>query len=374
MMPALAEEADLSTDPFDWAFRFASAIETDPKDQASAQQWTLISLIEVGRLDDAERLLPRVDSWRRGVAAAELAAAAVEAGEQARANRMIELAEKAAAEYPEWRLRIQSHLAGAHARRGEEALSRRLGEKLAEDQTGQFAGRGAQTVAIALAADGHPDKALEILETLSEVKDLFGAHRRTQAYLEIARMSSLPKPTRVQVLDRALESARGVPGLLKTRTLTEAAELLAELGRQQQAVGVVEEVEALALEIPDGRDQKPPILCNLARAWARIGSADRAKLLLEKISKAIAHERVLKTDRPGFVANLASVHSVLGNEAKAGQYYNDALDHAAQLVNARPRALAAVKICTFIGRYGFALDADLASRLEGLYDGLGAPW
>jgi hypothetical protein len=367
------EEA-VSTDPFEWAFRFASAIESDPKDRASAQQWTLLGLIETGALDEAERLVTRMDGWRQGVVAAELAVAAVEAGEQTRANRMIELSKKAAAADREWWLRVQSHLVGAYARRGQEALTRSLGEKLAQDQTGQFAGRGAQTLAIALAADGETAMALEVLETLADVKDLFGAHRRTQAYLEIADMESIPRPTRLHVLAKAVESARGVPGLLETRTLTEAAEALGELGRSEQAAAVLEEVQALALKVPDGRDQKPPILCNLARAWVRIGSPERAKPLLDRISRAIAHERMLKTDRPGFLANLASVHLVLGDEAAARALYEDALDHAERLVNARPRALAVVKVCTFMGRYGFPLDARLASKLEGLHDGLGAPW
>jgi tetratricopeptide (TPR) repeat protein len=363
-----------SRDAFEWAFRFATAIETDPKDKASAQQLALLSLAEVGRIDDAEDWASRMDGWRQGVVAAELAAEALRAGDQAQANRLIEMAERAAGKHPEWRLRIRSHLTKALALRGEEETIRAVGERMAEDPTGQFAGQGAYGTALALAVEGRPDKALAELEKLDEVEDLYGAHRRTQAYLEIAKLDSLPAAMRRTFLDRAVESGRGVPGLLKTRTLTEAAGELARHGRHEKAVAVLEEVESLALQVPDGADPKPPVLCNLARAWAEIGEEKRARTVLPHIHEAIRDERVLKTDRPGFIANQASLHMAMGDEKKARSLYDAALGQAAELVNARPRALAVVRVCTFMGRYGFTPDDKIAKRLEELFAGLGAPW
>lgn len=361
-------------DVFDWAFRFASAIETDPKDRAQGQQWTVASLIETGRLAEAEGLVTRIDSWRRGVAAAELGAAALREGQGALANRMIEVAQRAAAGYPEWTLRIQSHLAKAHALRGEQERSQELGKRLAADQTGQFAGQGPYSVALAQAVEGRIDEALATLETMKDVKDLFGAHRRTEGYLDIAALESLPRPMKLKVLEQGVESARGVPGLLKTRTLSEAAEAFAELGETERAVEVLQEVQGIALEVPDGADPKPPVLCNLARSWAAVGKMDRARRVLEQVDAAIAHDRILESDRPSFLANQAGAYAVVGDDDDAARLYNAALDHAEKLVNARPRALAIVKICTFMGRYGFTPDDQIAKRLESLFAGLGAPW
>lgn len=371
--PAGEAAAD-GPDAFQWAYRFASALDVDPKDKASAQHLVVGSLVEVGELERAADLVGEVEGWRRGVAAAAVAREAIRTGDGSVAERMTQVARQVAGEEKEWSLRIQAHLVRAYALAGEEKLIARLNEQLAADLTGQFAGRGEEALAVAYAVDGHPDKALAELEKLDDVKDLYAAHRRTEGYMTIGRLESLPHLERIRFLEKAVESGRKIPGPLKTRPMTEAAEELAHLGRRDKAVTVLSEVEEYSLKLSDGLDGKAPILCNLARAWVRAGSEERARSLLEAIEQAIAGKKILKTDRPGFVANLASVYAVLGDEEGARREYRRALDLAKQLVNARPRALAIVEICSQMGRHGFEPGGPLAAKLEGLFDGLGAPW
>src|SRR4029453_8804477 len=78
---------------FDWAFRFASAIHSDPKDMARAQENIVDDLAEAGHLDEAIRRAELIEGWRRGAAFADLASRLAEAGRAEDARRILARAE-----------------------------------------------------------------------------------------------------------------------------------------------------------------------------------------------------------------------------------------------------------------------------------------
>src|SRR5258706_8744317 len=56
--------APLTRDPLDTAFRFATALEADPNDQALAQGQVVTELIALGRLDEAGERAGEIKGWR----------------------------------------------------------------------------------------------------------------------------------------------------------------------------------------------------------------------------------------------------------------------------------------------------------------------
>src|SRR4030095_4973989 len=82
--PAASASLDApGSEAFDWAFRFASAIHSDPKDMARAQQNVVDDLADAGRLDEAIVRAEKIEGWRRGAAFADLAARLAEKGRTA---------------------------------------------------------------------------------------------------------------------------------------------------------------------------------------------------------------------------------------------------------------------------------------------------
>ena len=84
--------------------------------------------------------------------------------------------------------------------------------------------------------------------------------------------------------------------------------------------------------------------------------------------------KVQDIERPMVYANAASSFAAIKDTASSQRLYGLALDNAASLVNARPRALAVVEICRSIGKSGIGLDQPTRARLDTLYAGLKDPW
>ena len=64
----------------DLAFRFASAIQSDPKDQAKAQEAVIRDLLLLGEEEEARTRTEQVQGWRKGVLYAEIAEREAEKG------------------------------------------------------------------------------------------------------------------------------------------------------------------------------------------------------------------------------------------------------------------------------------------------------
>ena len=78
--------------------------------------------------------------------------------------------------------------------------------------------------------------------------------------------------------------------------------------------------------------------------------------------------------RAAVYANIGNSWQQLGRSADALRLYDQALNAAESLVNARPRALSIVQVCRSLGRSGLEMSPALRARLDKLYSGLKAPW
>ena len=228
------------------------------------------------------------------------------------------------------------------------------------------------TIASGLAAKGEYDGAVVELDRLENRKDLDDAWWRTVGYVDISRQPSLPREQRVKAINAARKAAEDIPGWRQAEALESIADELRKLGMTGEANGVVGQAQAILVALPDTMPIKAPLLSNCARAWASLGKTDTARSLLIQV-EALA-PKVQEIERPVVYANAASSFAAIKDPTAAKRLYGKALDEAATLVNARPRALAIVEICRSIGKSGLGLDDGLRARLDALYVGLKDPW
>lgn len=356
----------------DYAFRFASAIEADPKDRAKAQEDVVRDYAAAGLMDEAVRRAEEIEGWRRAAVTADLAAMLAGQGRGEEAKRLLAQAEEAGKAAGSWEgQRVTAHVASALGAMGEEERSRAIATDIAS-QDRQYAGRSMASIAAGHAAAGEFAKAMEELSKLDTETDFDATWWRTVGYLGVARQKGLTLLQRRQALEAAHRSATGIPGWKRAEALESIAVELRKAGEPGAARQAVREAEEIILPLADTMPIKAPLMSNLARAWARLGDKNRARALLEEATAKASSTLVV--DQPGIYANVASVYLMLDDAAQAMRMYDVALRAAERLVNARPRALAVVEICRSLGRQGVTIPESMRASLDALLGGLRDPW
>jgi tetratricopeptide (TPR) repeat protein len=362
-----------SRDALDYAFKFASAIVSDPKDMGKAQAAVVWDLATSGAWRDAEFLADKIVGWRRGTAYADMATALAKSGRTDEAKRMIVKAEAYRPTIDGWEnLRIASHIAAAYAALGDTEKARTLALAVATEDAQQYGGMSTATIASGLAAKGEFAGATGELDRLKDAKDLDDPWWRTVGYVDMSRQKNLTRDERVKALLSARASADDIPGWRKAEALESVADEFRKLGMHSEAGEAVGVAQAIVVALPDTMPIKAPLLSNCARAWAELGNTDAARTLLAQVESLAP--KVQEIERPVVYANAASSFAALKDRTAAKRLYGLALDEAAALVNARPRALAVVEICRSIGKSGVGLDESTRARLDALYAGLKDPW
>jgi tetratricopeptide (TPR) repeat protein len=357
----------------DWAFRFASAIDPDPKDKARAQESVIRDLADAGELEGALRWAEQVEDWRQGVLFADLATAYAKAGRKDEAHKLVMRAEEVRGTIKGWQNpRISAHVAQAQAHLGRMEESRRIAAELIAHDGQQYLGRSVATIATALAANGQFEQAREELAKLADSRDIYETWWRTAAFVSLAREESLTEKQRLDFLIEARRSADGIDGWKRAEALASIAEELVRLEETKQARKTLREADELILPLSDKLSVKALLLTSLARPWAKAGDADHARELLARAEPLVVN--ALNIDQPAVWAAIAGGYTVSGDGREAARVYGTALDAAGSLVNARPRALAVVTICRSMGRHGVTVDAATEARLQELFDGLRKPW
>lgn len=355
----------------DYAFSFASAITPDPKDMGKAQEKVVVDVAATGDLEKAEQLAGRVHNWRKGTSLAEVARQHAVRGDLDRARV---LAGRAALEIPRsegWhRLRIRAQVAEARAWMGDLEAASEAAVALAQSDPVQYAGRAATIIILAHAARGEIEEALKRAAALDGSQDHAVALSRTLAYVEVARQAS--GDHRRTALDRALESSRDVPGWQRAGVLERIARALHGSGRDEDAREAIKAAVETAVATPETAPVRGLLLGDLARTSASFGMAGPLQAALA--GAKVSARKAMDIDRPGIYGKIAAAYMAMGETEEARRTLDLALAEAAGLANARPRALALVDICRYVGREGYALDEATRERLDELYGGLKAPW
>jgi tetratricopeptide (TPR) repeat protein len=360
-------------DALDFGFKFASAIETDPKGKGAAQTGIVLAYLKRGEIEAAMRDAANVEGWWRGVALAEVAVKFADEGRDDEARELIRRAEEVRSTVNGWENpRISSHIAHAHALLGDVDRTRETAKKVAEEDSREYTGQAVAAVAESLAEKGDYDRAMAELDVLEGDQELLTAWWRTSGYLAIARKRDFTDQQRANALEAAKSAAVAVPGWQRVDALRLVAEELHALGRHAAAVETLDTAESIFEPEEDQPGRPPTLLSELASSWARVGEEKRARALLEEAEKST--QRLPVIDQPGLEARIAMAYMELGDEAAGRRTLDIALERAAKLTNARPRALALVEICRQAGLYGLELSAADRTRLDSLLAGLVAPW
>jgi tetratricopeptide (TPR) repeat protein len=357
----------------DLAFRFASAIQSDPKDQAKAQEAVLRDFLLLGADDEAASRTAQVRGWRRGVLYAELAEHRAAQGDAEAARDLIEKARGVRSETQGWEgPRVDAEIAAALAALGDLASSERIALDLAAADPRQYSGRAAATVSQAQTALGNFEKAMEALAPVDGDADVEVSGARTSGYLGIAREKKFTLAQRLAALQAAESSAASLPSWEEVGVLTEIARLYRETGQRERCAGALRKAQEIALSLPGSAAGKIPLMAQVAQGWAEAGEKSRARTLLLEAEPAAA--KAFDIDRPGAYARLASAWRALGDTKQANRLTALAISSAESLRNARPRALSAVDICRSLGRDGVEPDPGTRGRLELLLANLKDPW
>jgi hypothetical protein len=356
----------------DYAFRFAAAIKSDPNDQAMAEHGVVLEYASLGALDEAIRRAEVIPRWRRGAAFASLAVDLARAGRAAEAKELLGRAESVRAATSGWEgPRIAAGIAEGWAALGDERMAEAIDSPLAyADPT--YAARAAATAAVARAAAGSFDEAMQRLASLDGATDFEALWWQTDGFQRLARVTGLTGSQRRRALVAARAAAARVPGWKQAEALVTISEEYLTLGDAAAAQEVLEAAAALAVGYDDATPVKGRLLASVARGCAEAGDAERARSLLLHASPAV--HAGMEIDRPGIQAEIAAGWQVIGEPDQARREFLAALDAAAALRNARPRALAAVQIGRALARSGLGAQGAVAGRLETLLRGLGDPW
>jgi tetratricopeptide (TPR) repeat protein len=357
----------------DYGFRFASALDVDPKDKAKAQQSVAMEYAGLGLYDEAVRRAEATEGWRGLAALADIASTLARDGRTDEARALLARVEAQRGATEGWEgPRVDAHLAQVHAALGDVAPSETIARDLAKNDPRQYAGRSAAIQAGAHGARGEYDLALAALRPLDGDKDIEVAWWRTMGYLDLSKKEALDETQRRSALDQARRSAEGLPGWKQAQALLLIAVRYGEVGDRDAAVAAIEVAEQKIEALPPTDEWRPLALSELARAWVAAGEAKRGRRILTGAEQAVP--KTLVIDQPALYAGLASGWHAVGDDAEASRLYDRALDAAAGLVNARPRALAVVEICRSLGRERIPLEPATRARLDGLLSGLAAPW
>jgi len=357
----------------DYAFRFASAIETDPKDRAKAQELALAEYMTAGAFEEASRRADKIEGWRRGVVYADLAASLARAGKRDEAMAFVNKAESIRGGVEGWQSpRISAHIAEALALLGDRERADTIVSGLAEADPVQYTGRAAATESVGLAAGGDFDAAMKRLADLEGNDDFDTASWRTNGYLALARREVAPRKGRLEALDAALRCSATLPLPRQVEVALEASGISSGLDRRRDGRASVQSalraVDAAGVQT----SEEIPYLIEIGRAWAALGEPEKAKASLFKAEGLVSQG--LSIDQPGLLARIASGYRRIPEEATARRVESRALDLAAAMPLARPRALAVAAICRQMGHDRVPLDQVTQSRLDGLLAGLGDPW
>jgi hypothetical protein len=356
----------------DWGFAFASAIESDEKDRARAQEAVALERATAGDPDGAAVEAGRVEGWRQGVAYAEVAAEMARRGRPDDARVLLAQAEGVRSRTEGWQgVRVESHILWARTLLGDPSVTQEAAAELAASDK-QYSGKAGAAAAVTLARHGRVDEALEALAGVDAEFDPESAWWKFHGHVEASRVGALSKKDRRRLLDGGRAAASELAPWQRAENLPALAAEYRKAGRKRDARACLEEAETIATGISDREPLKGPIVAEVARGWAAQGDPARARRLLGTADPSV--DRVPAIEQPAVLANLAGAWNAAGDDVQAGRLLDEALTRAAALENARPRALAVVEICRAMARFDLDLTQDRESRLEALRNGLGDPW
>lgn len=357
------------------AVKIPSEFHAVERERALADAAT--AALELGAEAQAEAIAGEICGWRRGDLFARFAARCFVTARLPQGDRFLTLAQEAAKGegLEDWqRSRVQVSVERARQARPAAAASdaRRVSRLEPADQA-------------ALLPDlvEHRAASSNLLETLSrleavtnQVLDLDSAAGAVDAYRVLyQKAGALPEAEAAVYRERVFAGVKdvfvGLHPALACEKLIDFGEAAAKAGATNFVLQLCAEIEQ---KLPIVRaDMRAPVQTRYGRFLAGCGWREDAAAQLEAVAGFLGDSAVLAEERAVAWARLAVAWAGLGQASRAAACHAEAARHLAALVNARPRAVAAVAVCVIYARAEVS-EPSVMEGLRAVSEGLGDPW
>lgn len=363
----------------DLAMSTASAIPKQPhiKDRSRMQHEVFEAYLELGRPEAARRIARKIDNWRRGAAAAELALFYARRDQEDKARPLLKIAKAQALLADQaWR---QEHIAfyAAQARRelGEADVMEAFHEQI---QTDLFRGRLDAAV-----EDAESDEAYAAVKSRLDdhvAGEVFDPTRNAaQGYATLYRMH-FGDAQRRRELEKAVRKACSKMG---KADLIEFLEKLADAAlahdNREVASRFAAEMHELvgSIEWSIHREYEYEFRARAAELMHRVGRTEEAGRIIDRALETYRRRKkdsLLSMRWADCVRPLAAAYQRMGAADAAQQAYALAVEDGGVNVNARVRAIDLTKTAISMAMTGFRPDEALFDDMDAIGKGLKAPW
>jgi hypothetical protein len=338
----------------------------DDKDRNKARAEVAGAMLFDGHPERAKEMADGIEDWRRGAIYADMVVYQVLHGLSRFDNEaLLDAASRVADENIEWRMvRVHEHIAMAKAVQGKTEEVEAIRTRFEIDNA--VRGKLGAYLALAKARTGMEKEALTELERLGG-ETLFDINIwNVQGLLLLAREGGGPEESRLNALEAAWAAADKVPGFKKHQIKMQVIEAWGAAGKTEQTMAAMEDVDSAVVGLGHPAHIKAPLMAEVAISWAKQGDAERVRVLEPLILSLIDSDDMQNIERPAALALIAEANGLAGNRDRALELYKMALERSLELVNPRPRALAAVSVCLSLQRSGLGT-AELEESLKRLH-------
>jgi hypothetical protein len=350
------------------AWQFACAISNDANDRAACQAKTARAWLDAADPARAVRAASEIQDWRGLAVIADAASWWAARGQTNEAMSALLEAQHRAPGVKDWPYdRLQMHLARAKALLGMKADLDLLAQVYRDNR--DYAGAVQAARALEAVRRGSVEEALAHLDQISKQQHLDLLSARAAGFREMAASDQLSVEKASQLLKLAWDSAAAVPGWRKFDLQFELIDSLGGTKLEPQTREYLTTLTGNLKTDPLPDHIRATRLAEAAVRWGRLGETQMVAQLGARAVELMRASMEL-IERPALIARLAEAHAAAGEKEKAGTLLGEALDVAAGLLNARPRAIAALDVALSQARCGVD-SKTFADKRHAMLEGLG---
>ncbi len=377
-LPADAELTETQARLLDLAIEAASKMPHQPhiKNRSRAQEHVAMVCLDMEAPRRAHRYMMRIDNWRRGAVATEIALYLVKRGHTTGIEGYLRVGEaysKMATQ--NWRREyIDIRAAQVQMLLGNSAPAEKF-ERLSQE----MANDGRMDVfRTEVQEDLEYDRAVSALNRLVETKHYDPIMNATHGFTNLYERYYSEPSKREQIEDRLRQAYEKMPGTDTIKLLLRLGEAALVNGDSDKALGFVEEAYGVfeSLDWPDHSEYEYEFWAKIIALQHKAGDEQGAVAQLNTATRQIKNrvEDIVEIWRGNALRPLAEVSQVMGDGDRAAELYAMAVEHGMVNVNSRPRARDISASCASMALHSFEPDDNLWALIHKASDSLGPPW